>query len=197
MSIYHDNIVLTGDPEAYRFEFTCKLGKNEERRWTLTPSDADVGDRPMAITVKDAGGKVLEQGKTMLHIFSANGFLQAAAPAHHKGKPSKCELYPNEKSPASCSARGNPLTLLGTHKPAGVKPGVAHEGYGGWKWSDLSPNSPPETAGSGRRSRGSQGDQPIISSCGWQNQHLICSATWQRSTAAMSGPMSSPPAWHQ
>ena len=68
MSIYHDNIVLTETPENYRFEFTCKLGKNEDRRWTLTATDADVGDHPLAITVKDADGKVLEQGETTLHI---------------------------------------------------------------------------------------------------------------------------------
>ena len=31
---------------------------------------------------------------------------------------------------------GNPKAmLLGTHKPASAKPGVAHEGYGGWAWS--------------------------------------------------------------
>ena len=25
--------------------------------------------------------------------------------------------------------------MLGSHKPAGAKPGVAHEGYGGWTWA--------------------------------------------------------------
>jgi hypothetical protein len=68
MSIYHDNIVLTEKPQDYRFEFECKLGTNEARRWTVKPTDADVGDHPLAITVKDASGKVLEQGKTTLHI---------------------------------------------------------------------------------------------------------------------------------
>ncbi|HRH98315.1 MAG TPA: hypothetical protein PLB55_20405, partial [Prosthecobacter sp.] len=59
MSLYHDNIVLTEKPQDYRFEFECKLGKNEARRWTVKPTDADVGDHPLAITVKDASGKVL------------------------------------------------------------------------------------------------------------------------------------------
>jgi len=31
---------------------------------------------------------------------------------------------------------GNPqVTFLGTHRPAAVRPGVAHEGYGGWEWA--------------------------------------------------------------
>ena len=68
MSIYHDNIVLTETPQGYRFEFTCDIGKNEAQRWTATPRDSDVGDHPIAITVKDASGKVLEQGRTTLHV---------------------------------------------------------------------------------------------------------------------------------
>ncbi|MCE2695128.1 MAG: hypothetical protein LW645_12800 [Verrucomicrobiaceae bacterium] len=68
MSLYHDNLVLTETPQDYRFEFECQLGTHDARRWTVKPTDADVGDHPLAITVKDASGKVLEQGKTTLHI---------------------------------------------------------------------------------------------------------------------------------
>jgi lysophospholipase L1-like esterase len=42
--------------------------------------------------------------------------------------------YPNELA-RLMGKPGNPkFTLLGTHKPANAKPGVAHEGYGGWRW---------------------------------------------------------------
>ena len=68
MSIYHDNIVLTEKPQDYRFEFQCPLGTSEARRWTVTPSDKDVGDHPVAITVKDTSGRVIESGKLTLHI---------------------------------------------------------------------------------------------------------------------------------
>ena len=56
MSIYHDNIVLTETPENYHFEVICKIGTNEARRWTAKPTDGDVGDHPLSITVKDATG---------------------------------------------------------------------------------------------------------------------------------------------
>lgn len=135
VSLYHDNLVLTQTPENYRYEFACKVGKNEERRWTVTPVDADVGEHPLSVTVKDASGKVLEQGQTTLHVSPRN----AGA-----GKPLRllivgdslthASVYPNEIARLGTET-GNPkLTLLGTHKPSSVKPGVAHEGYGGWTW---------------------------------------------------------------
>ncbi len=137
-SIYHDNIVLTQTPEKYRFDFICKLGTNEARRWTVKPTERDVGDYPMAITIKDANGKVLEQGRTTLHVSPRKAGV---------GKPLRllivgdslthASVYPNEVARLFAGPSNPRLTLLGTHKPAGAKPGVAHEGYGGWKWSDF------------------------------------------------------------
>lgn len=135
VSLYHDNLVLTQTPEQYRFEFACKVGKNEGRRWTVTPADADVGNHPLQVTVKDAGGKVLEQGKTTLHVSSRNAGT---------GKPLRvlivgdslthASVYPNEIARLGAEPGSPQLTLLGTHKPPSAKPGVAHEGYGGWTW---------------------------------------------------------------
>jgi lysophospholipase L1-like esterase len=138
MSIYHDNIVLTETPEDYRFEFTCKLGTSEARRWTITPTDRDVGDHPLAITVKDASGKVLEQGKTTLHISPRKSASTKPLRLLIIGDSlTNATVYPTEIA-RLLAEPGNPkFTLLGTHKPAGTTPGVAHEGYGGWKWSDF------------------------------------------------------------
>ena len=68
MSIYHDNIVLTEKPENYRFEFQCPLGTAEARRWTVKPTDKDVGDYPIEITIKDQSGQIIESGRLMLHV---------------------------------------------------------------------------------------------------------------------------------
>jgi len=148
MSIYHDNIVLTETPEAYRFEFTCKLGTSEARRWTITPTDADVGDHPLAITVKDAAGKVLEQGRTTLHISPRKSI--STKPLHLLivgDSLTHASFYPNEIA-RLLATPGNPkFTLLGTHKPAGAQPGVAHEGYGGWRWIDFLTKFAPEVPG--------------------------------------------------
>lgn len=138
MSLYHDNIVLTETPENYRFEFSCDLGKNEAKRWTVKPADGDVGDHPLAITVKDASGKILEQGKTTLHVSPRKaGDGKTLRLLIIGDSLTHATVYPNEI--ANLLARpGNPkLTVLGTHKPAGALPNVAHEGYGGWKWADF------------------------------------------------------------
>jgi lysophospholipase L1-like esterase len=138
MSIYHDNIVLTETPQDYRFEFTCKLGTNEARRWTITPTDGDVGDHPIAITVKDASGKVLEHGQTTLHVSPRQAGADKSLRLLIIGDSlTNATVYPNEIA-RLLAAPGNPkFTLLGTHKPASAKPGVMHEGYGGWKWADF------------------------------------------------------------
>lgn len=148
MSIYHDNIVLTETPENYRFEFACKLGKNEARRWTITPADADVGDHPLAITIKDAKGKVLEQGTTTLHISPRKSATTKPLRLLIVGDSlTHATVYPNEIV-RLLALPGNPkFTLLGTHKPASAQPGVAHEGYGGWKWSDFLIKFAPEVPG--------------------------------------------------
>lgn len=138
MSIYHDNIVLTEVPQNYRFEFACDIGTNEEYRWTVKPSDRDVGDHPLTITVKGADGKVLEQAKTTLHVSPRkSGEGKALRLLIIGDSLTHASIYPNEIA-SLFSRPGNPtLTLLGTHKPAAVKPGVVHEGYGGWKWADF------------------------------------------------------------
>lgn len=138
MSIYHDNIVLTEKPEDFRFEFSCKLGESEARRWTVKPTDSDVGDHPIEIIVKDAGGKVLEKGKTTLHISSRKAGAEKSLRLLIIGDSlTHATHYPNEIA-RLLSLPGNPkATMLGTHKPAAAQPGVLHEGYGGWKWSDF------------------------------------------------------------
>ena len=68
MSLYFDNVVLTEHPENYRFEVKCDVGATEEKRWTLTPTDSQVGDHAMSVIVKDAQGRVIEEAKTLLRI---------------------------------------------------------------------------------------------------------------------------------
>lgn len=152
ISIYYDNIVLTQKPEDYRFEFTCDVGTSETKRWTLTATDKDVGDHALEVVVKDSRGAVVERGRTTLHVSPRNAgeskplrLLVVGDSLTHGS------VYPNEIF-RMMSLPGNPkLTMLGTHKPSAVKPGVAHEGYGGWKWSDFltkfAPVAATDTAG--------------------------------------------------
>lgn len=136
ISLYYDNVVLTETPESFRFEVTCDIGKSEARRWTVTPSDKDVGQHPLCVVVKDAQGKELERAKTVLRIAprdaGANRNLRLLIIGDSL---TGATIYPNEIG-RLLSEPGNPKwTMLGTHKPASVKPGVVHEGYGGWTWA--------------------------------------------------------------
>ncbi|MFA6560744.1 MAG: GDSL-type esterase/lipase family protein [Verrucomicrobiia bacterium] len=138
MSLYYDNIVLTENPESYRFDVTCDIGKSEAKRWTVTPSDKDVGQHALCVVVKSAQGKELQRAKTVLRIVSkdagANRNLRLLIVGDSL---THATIYPNEIA-RLLSEPGNPKwTMLGTHKPASVKPGVAHEGYGGWTWASF------------------------------------------------------------
>jgi lysophospholipase L1-like esterase len=137
-SVYYDNVVLTETPENFRFEFTSDLGAAEARRWTVTPADRDVGAHPITVTVKDRDGKVLEQGRTVLHVVPrAAGDGRSLRLLIVGDSLTHATHYPNEIA-RLLSTPGNPRwTMLGTHRPAAAAPGVAHEGYGGWKWNSF------------------------------------------------------------
>ncbi|MBI5394921.1 MAG: hypothetical protein HZA91_06435 [Verrucomicrobia bacterium] len=135
MSLYHDNVVLTETPEKFRFEVACNIGKSEARRWTVTPMDKDAGDHAMSVVVKDAQGKALAQAKTVLRVIPRTAGAGKGLRLLIIGDSlTHATTYPNEMA-RLLSEPGNPKwTMLGTHKPASAKPGVAHEGYGGWTW---------------------------------------------------------------
>lgn len=152
VSIYHDNIVLTQTPEQFRFEFKGSPGASEARRWTLTPSDRDAGDHSLEIVIRDATGKEIERGKITVHVSPRDAGKDRPLRLLIVGDSlTHASAYPNEIA-RLLAAPGNPkATLLGTHKPASAKPGVAHEGYGGWAWSTFltkfTPQAPGVTAG--------------------------------------------------
>ena len=138
VSLYYDNIVLTETPENYRFDVACDIGKSEARRWTVTPTERDAGDHTLSVTVKDAQGKKLGQGKLVLRVSPRNAGAGRNLRLLIVGDSlTHATLYPNEMA-RLLSEPGNPKwAMLGTHKPASVKPGVAHEGYGGWTWASF------------------------------------------------------------
>jgi N-acyl-D-amino-acid deacylase len=152
MSLYYDNVVLTENSEAYEFTVDCPLGKAGEKEWTVMATGADIGAHPLKVTVKDKLGKVIETAQTTLHISpSAAGEGKAKRLLIVGDSLTSASVYANELSRLFATP-GNPkVSFLGTHRPASVKMGVAHEGYGGWKWVDFltkyAPKGPEVTAG--------------------------------------------------
>ena len=152
MSLYYDNIVLTEKPETFRFEVKCDIGTREDRRWTVTPSDKDAGAHTVEITVRDAAGNVVERGSTVLRVAPRDAGAKRELRVLIVGDSlTAATAYPNEIA-RLLGEPGNPKwTMLGTSKPSSAKPGVAHEGYGGWTWAafltKFAPQPPGVTAG--------------------------------------------------
>jgi len=136
MSIYYDNIVLTQEPDKLHFRVRCKLGQAGARAWTVAPQAADVGDHDWDVTVTDVEGKRLASAHCKLHVSPANAGSQVSLRLLLVGDSiTHASVYPNQIA-RLLALPGNPAAkLLGTHRPAGVQPGVAHEGYGGWSWA--------------------------------------------------------------
>lgn len=152
LSIYDDNIVLTQTPEAYRFEYRCAVGKKEPRCWSMLPGDAEIGTHPLEVIVRDTAGTELARASTNLSVSRRDAGQGKALRMLILGDSlTHATLYPNELA-RWLSTPGNPAwSMIGTHIPASAKPGVAHEGYGGWKWADFltkyTPQPPGITAG--------------------------------------------------
>lgn len=147
MGLYFDNIVLTEKPEDYRFEVKCGIGTCEARRWTVTATDKDVGTHPMEITVRDAQGKVLEHGKTVLRVASRNAGEGRELKLLIVGDSlTHATHYPNEIARLLSEPHNPKWVMLGTHKPQSALSSVMHEGYGGWKWADFLTRFDPKPA---------------------------------------------------
>lgn len=135
-SLYFSNVILARDPAAYRFRVQCRVGKAEGDRWSLNATDADTGDHRLRLQVLGAGGEVAEEAATTVRVVPADaGGRREVALLLVGDSLTHGSVYANETA-RLLSQPGNPRwTMLGTHKPAGVAAGVAHEGYGGWTWA--------------------------------------------------------------
>lgn len=140
MSLYYDNVVLTENPEQYDFTVDCAVGGGGERSWNVVATEADIGPHRLEITVKNKQGQEIEKATTVLHISPRTagvGEGMAKRLLIVGDSLTNASGYPNELARLFAEP-GNPqVTFLGTHRPASAKTGVAHEGYGGWKWVDF------------------------------------------------------------
>ncbi len=151
-AVYDYNAVLSQDPTTYRLRVSGTLGRTEAGRWNLIPTAGDAGDHPLKVEALDASGKVVETGETTLRVVPANAGSGRKVRLLVVGDSlTHASLYANELA-RLLSQPGNPeWTMMGTHRPAGAAPGVAHEGYGGWTWANFVRKYAPEPFANGRR----------------------------------------------
>ena len=132
MNVYFDNVCLTVNRANYVFDVVCDKGTQQAERWTITPTDQDVGQYPLALEVRDEANRIIARAESTLQIASKNAgaglpvsFLMIGASETHAA------VYPAHVLEL-CKPQGNPrLTLVG-HVPHREQPTVRIEGYGGW-----------------------------------------------------------------
>jgi lysophospholipase L1-like esterase len=112
------------------------------KRFAWKPGEDAVGRHQLTVSVRAADGKLL--GKLLDEATTELCVAPAAAGAGRDlallivgDSLTHATLYPNEWA-RLLGLPGNPKwTMLGTHRPASASAGVAHEGYGGWRWSSF------------------------------------------------------------
>ncbi len=151
-AVYFDNIVLMEQPGKYRFQVDCDLGEVDSKRWSCRPSEGDLGTHRLTLTVRDASGTVLESQSTNLRVlpaaFQADSRFQLLIVGDSL---THATAYPNEIARLFADPANPTCRMLGTHQPASAKPGVAHEGYGGWTWQRFVTRYEPEPDGTHRK----------------------------------------------
>lgn len=165
-NIYFDNIVLTGHRRDTFFDVTCARGRQQEERWTFTPTAEDVGEYPWSVQVRDEENRLIASGQTTIRVVPADaGKDQEVRFLIIGDSLTSASRYPEEIL-TLCQAPGNPrLTLLGTNQFANFSPGNRHEGYGGWTFRRFLTYWEPDPNPADYRKRGSpfvflEDDQP-------------------------------------
>lgn len=133
IGVYFDNLILVDKPDGLRFEVKSNLGKSAADRWLVTPRVEDVGTHDWSVAVFEGDKKLAE--KSMKFVVNA---VPKNAPRNFSlllvgDSLTHATVYPNEVA-RRLKEGGDQWTLLGTHRPLNAAPGVAHEGYGGWRW---------------------------------------------------------------
>ena len=139
-NVYFKNIFKTIDHSRYFFQVTCPKGKLMERFWTFTPAPGDAGSYNWQLTVFDDNGKVAEKTIKLKVV-----------PAQKLPEGTSILMIGDSLTDQSHYVRHlrkllPALTMIGSNGGIGKKPsetGIAHEGYGGWRWESFARKTKP------------------------------------------------------
>ncbi|MBS0204157.1 MAG: SGNH/GDSL hydrolase family protein [Planctomycetes bacterium] len=162
--VYVDNVILTQTPENFALKVdrldgdkSVAIGTAEAQSWSLTPELNQIGRHRLRFR--------LYKREKPTEIAAATTELVVAKPDAGSGQElsllivgdslTHASQYPNSLA-RLLSQPGNPTwSMLGTHRPAAVVDGVAHEGYGGWTWERFVKHFVPNSEGAEAKLRGS------------------------------------------
>ena len=136
--VFFDNLLSIPDSNALSFRVTCPLGEADAHRWRVLPDNSQAGEHRFEVEVRDPRDDRQASAQAVLRVAPATAGAGRDLRLLIVGDSlTSASHYPNEIA-RLLAQPGNPrVTLLGTHRPANAKPGVAHEGYGGWTWESF------------------------------------------------------------
>ncbi len=138
VNIYFDNIVLCPDSDDLVFDVDCNRGRQDEKRWRYTPDGSTIGQFSLAIRVLTPDMELIDEASTMIHVSPADAGAGEEISLLIVGDSlTNATYYPREVYKLMQGESNPALTMVGSHAGGGKNPtdGVAHEGYGGWRWS--------------------------------------------------------------
>jgi len=132
-NIYFDNVCLVMNPKNYAFDIDAARGSQFAERWAYTPTEKDVGDIGLKLSVRDSNNEIVGTASTIIRVVAPDaGADQPLSLLCIGDSLTHASIYPNGIY-ESCQKPGNPkLTFVGSHKARGETDPVRHEGYGGW-----------------------------------------------------------------
>ena len=152
MTVYLDNLILLEKPEPLGFQVSGNLsgtvdGKEARLFWTTTPNIKQVGLNRCEITV--TRGDHVEKASMNWYVSPARVKTNRPVSLLIVGDSlTHATQYPNEIAKRLTASGVTRWKMFGLHRPPDAAPGVAHEGYGGWRWQTFvehfEPNPDPD-----------------------------------------------------
>lgn len=164
--VYVDNVILSQTPQSYSLKVELEqgnqsipIGTADPQSWSLTPETGQVGRHRLRFRLYERlQDQVQERAVATTELVVARaqaGSGRALSMLIVGDSLTHASQYPNSLA-RLLSLPGNPTwSMMGTHRPAGVADGVAHEGYGGWTWERFVNHIVPNSEGAEPRLRGS------------------------------------------
>ncbi len=138
VGFFYRNIVRPLDLNGLIFSVTCRIGKDDGKRWLIVADEQDVGEHPLTVAVKNKDGLILAEAKTVLRIVPRNAGKQQTVRILIVGDSltGRGGGYPSVMAQLLAKP-GNPeWSMLGTRNSPEM-PTIRTEGYPGWKWEDF------------------------------------------------------------
>ena len=137
INIYFQNVVTVINPANYAFDVSCEKGRCDQERWRWTPTDEELGEHKLKLSVWSDEG-LLAEAETTLIVSPRNAGAGKTLTILQIGASCMAAKGHGETLMERFSGPENPrLVMLGSHAPGYtpvVEGGAANEAYGGWTW---------------------------------------------------------------